>query len=204
MSSATGIQGGYVNQNVSNSGLLVSGLYYQIYNGYFADSLTFSSTASYYFSGSNSYGYSSDLTNIGNSTNQRITTSQGLTNFTVMWTGYLTTPSGTTGTWTFATTSDDSSWVWIGANAISGYTTGNALINNNGTHPLTTVSNTISLTASTSYPIRILYGNYLNPIEGYYRKKQIAMFTQNNNMFPFYIDKKIFPFQTVWKFGQKD
>ncbi|KAB8037881.1 DUF239 domain-containing protein [Silvanigrella paludirubra] len=50
----------------------------------------------------------------------------------------------------------------------------------------------------------ILYGNYLNPLEGYYRKKQIGIFTQNKNNFPSYIDKKIFPFLTVWKFGQKE
>jgi hypothetical protein len=64
-----------------------------------------------------------------------------------------------TGTWTFALTSDDGSYLWIGTDALSGYTTGNALINNGGVHAVATVSNTISLTKGTVYPIRILSGN---------------------------------------------
>lgn len=49
----------------------------------------------------------------------------------------------------------------------------------------------------------ILYGNYVNPLEGYYRKKHIGMFTQNKNEFPFYI-KKEEPYGIVWKLGQKE
>ena len=50
----------------------------------------------------------------------------------------------------------------------------------------------------------ILYGNYVNPLEGYYRKKQIGTFTQNKNNFPFYTVKEISPYGLVWKFGQKE
>ena len=157
MSSSTGIQLGFINQNVKNSGFLVSGLYYQIYNGYFNDDLTFFDSASYLFP-SGSTGFSSDFTNIGLSTNQKIQSNQNLTYFSVQWTGYLTTPSGTSGTWTFSSTSDDSSYIWIGNNALSGYTTGNSLINNGSLHPNQIITNTITLSASTTYPIRIMYG----------------------------------------------
>ena len=129
MSASTGIQLGFINQNVKNSGLLVSGLYYQIFNGYFNDDVTFFSSASYLFP-SGSTGVSTNLTNLGLATNQKTIANQNLTYFSVQWTGYLTTPVGTSGTWTFSTTSDDSSYIWIGSNALSGFTTSNALINN--------------------------------------------------------------------------
>ncbi len=50
----------------------------------------------------------------------------------------------------------------------------------------------------------ILYGNYVNPLEGYYRKKQIGMFSQNKNEFPFYTKNEAFPYGLVWKLGQKE
>ena len=49
--------------------------------------------------------------------------------------------------------------LWIGANAIAGFTTGNALINNGGTHAATELSATIALTAGVRYAIRIQTGN---------------------------------------------
>ena len=145
MSASTGIQLGFINQNVKNSGLLVSGLYYQIYNGYFNDDLTFFDSASYLFPSSGSTGFSSDFTNLGLATNQKTQPNQNLSYFSVQWTGYLTTPVGTSGTWTFSTTSDDSSYIWIGSNALSGYTTVNSLINNGSLHPNQTITNTITL-----------------------------------------------------------
>jgi hypothetical protein len=48
--------------------------------------------------------------------------------------------------------------MWIGNTAITGYTTGNALINNGGTHPSTTGTGIIAMTAGVYYPIRIQYG----------------------------------------------
>ena len=81
-------------------------------------------------------------------------------NTTVLYTGYLL---GTyTGDWTFTLTGDDSSYLWIGANAVSGYTTANrtAFANYN-----TTGTVTLAITAGEYYPVRLLYGN--GPSGGY-------------------------------------
>lgn len=64
-----------------------------------------------------------------------------------------------TGTHTLSSTSDDMSYLWIGDNAIAGYTPSNALINNGGTHGTNYAAGTIALTAGEYYPIRVLYGN---------------------------------------------
>jgi hypothetical protein len=75
-------------------------------------------------------------------------------NTTVLYTGYLL---GTyTGDWTFTLTSDDGAYLWIGANAVSGYTTGNA---NAASTYNTTGTVTVAITAGVYYPIRLLYGN---------------------------------------------
>jgi hypothetical protein len=81
-------------------------------------------------------------------------------NITVLYTGYLL---GTyTGTWTFVLSSDDGAYFWIGANAVSGYTTGNA---NAASTYNTTGTVTVAITAGQYYPIRLLYGN--GPAEGF-------------------------------------
>jgi hypothetical protein len=75
-------------------------------------------------------------------------------NTTVLYTGYFL---GTyTGNWTFTQTGDDGAYLWIGANAVSGYTTGNA--NATSTYN-TTGTVTVAITAGVYYPIRLLYGN---------------------------------------------
>ena len=73
--------------------------------------------------------------------------------------GYFKPP--TTGTYTFYTSSDDGSGVWVGsiASASSGRTTANAVLNNNMGNGQgdTKRSGTISLTANTWYAIRIVH-----------------------------------------------
>lgn len=75
--------------------------------------------------------------------------------------GYFKPP--TTGTYTFFTSSDDYSGVWVGdiASAASGRTSTNATVNNGmgGTsgQANTKRSGTISLTANIPYPIRIVH-----------------------------------------------
>lgn len=73
--------------------------------------------------------------------------------------GYFTPP--TTGTYTFFTSSDDGSGVWIGdiAKASSGRNTTNAVLNNNmgGGQGNTKRSGSISLTGGVTYPIRIVH-----------------------------------------------
>lgn len=83
--------------------------------------------------------------------------------FAWMWVGFFKPDS--TGTWTFEITSDDGSYLWIGENAHVGWTKTNALVNNGGLHPSTTVSNTIELIANQYYPIRVAYSeNAVNEV----------------------------------------
>ena len=77
------------------------------------------------------------------------------------WLGYFL--ASTTETYTFYTTSDDGSYLWIGSNAVSGFTTGNALVNNGGEHGSVEQSGSIALVAGTYYPIRIQTGNNGGP-----------------------------------------
>lgn len=65
----------------------------------------------------------------------------------------------TTETYTFYTTSDDASYLWIGDNARTGFTTANATVDNGGTHGSQERSGTAALTAGVYYPIRIQVGN---------------------------------------------
>ena len=76
--------------------------------------------------------------------------------FSRQWLGYFV-PS-TTETYTFYLTSDDASYMWIGNNAVSGYTRANSTINNGGLHGAVEVSGTAALTAGVYYPIRIQFG----------------------------------------------
>jgi hypothetical protein len=71
-----------------------------------------------------------------------------------------------TGVYTFYTTSDDASYLWVGNTAVSGYTRNNAIVNNGGVHPQTESSGTITLSAGIYYPIRVIYGNQNSPSSG--------------------------------------
>ena len=75
------------------------------------------------------------------------------------WLGYFK-PSSTEN-YTFYTTSDDASYVWIGDNALAGFTINNANVNNGEEHGEEEVaSSPISLTAGVYYPIRIQFGEF--------------------------------------------
>ena len=65
------------------------------------------------------------------------------------------------GTWTFSLNSDDGSYLWIGANALVGYTTSNANINNGSASLGTPIWGTVTLLAGNYYPIRIHYTEYV-------------------------------------------
>lgn len=68
--------------------------------------------------------------------------------------------AATTGVYYFAVTSDDGSYTWLGSEAVSGYTIGNCIINNGGSHGAQTIYSAAQyLTAGYFYPIRVLYGN---------------------------------------------
>jgi hypothetical protein len=70
--------------------------------------------------------------------------------------GFFVAP--TTGSYSFRTTSDDASYMWLGSTAVSGYTVGNSLINNGGIHGNATVTSSINLVANETYYIRLQFG----------------------------------------------
>lgn len=121
-----------------------NGLYTRLYNGYFFDDVN-------YFVGATQLAQGVDTGTLQYS---------GTTNNSQQWLGYF--KPNTSESYRFWITSDDASYFWIGPNAVNGFTTGNANINNGGLHsPVTVNSGLISLIAETYYPVRIQYGNYL-------------------------------------------
>ena len=118
-----------------------NGLYFRRYSGYFADDVNWFATASQTAEGVNT----SPITD-------------GLTGelFSIQWLGYFL--ATTTETYTFFTTSDDASYLWVGATALSGFTTANATVNNGGLHGPVEQSGTAALISGTYYPIRIQFG----------------------------------------------
>jgi hypothetical protein len=119
-------------------GLTQTGIRKVTYTGYHEDNVAFTNTA----------------TATASTTANNFTIASIAENTTVLYTGYLLATY--TGTWTFAITSDDASYLWIGNTAVTGYTTGNELAGASWSGPGT---GTISLTAGEYYPIRVLYGN---------------------------------------------
>lgn len=77
-------------------------------------------------------------------------------NFSRRWTGYFRAP--TSETYTFYTSSDDSSLVWVGAAALSGWTIENATVDNSGVHGQKEESGAVDLVAGQYYPIQVFFG----------------------------------------------
>ena len=120
-----------------------NGVYGKRYVGYFNDVVTWFDTATL-------QGDVNQLTQIN-----AFTSSADL--YSWQWLGYFKASS--TENYTFYTTSDDASYLWIGNNAISSFTTANATVNNGGLHGSVEVtSSPVSLVAGTYYPIRIQFG----------------------------------------------
>ena len=115
-----------------------SGIYKITFSGYHGDNVAFTDTAT--------------VTAAEVATN--FTIASIAENTTVLYVGYLL--ANYTGTWTFTLTSDDGAYLWIGANAVSGYNIGNASATSTYN---TTGTITSSITAGQYYPIRILFGN---------------------------------------------
>ncbi len=140
-----------------------SGLFYGVYSGYMNDNPNFFSTASLLSigtsgtSGNQNTGTVTNIPTITTGTNNFISSTGGNPeNFSVQWLGYF--KSNFTGTWTFYTNSDDCSYLWIGTNALTGFTTANSTVNNSGAHGPQERSGTVSLTSGVYYPIRIQFG----------------------------------------------
>ena len=126
-----------------------AGLFKTTYAGYYADNVSFFATAT-----PTAYG-----ANPTTSVQTTIITEPGTddgSDFSVQWLGYF--KPTTTETYTFFTNSDDASYMWIGANALSGFSTANATVNNGGLHGNVETSGTAALTAGIYYPIRMQFG----------------------------------------------
>jgi len=120
-----------------------NGLYGKRYVGYFNDDVNWFATATL-------QGDVNQLTQINSFTSSA-------DNYSWQWLGYFR--ASTTENYTFYTNSDDASYLWIGANALAGFTTANANVNNGGPHaPIEITSSPVSLIAGTYYPIRIQFG----------------------------------------------
>jgi hypothetical protein len=130
----------YINRNLSP---YVAGLYRTRYTGYFSDSVTWFATAT------------AEATTVQTTVIEEPISEDG-NSFSMQWLGYFV-PS-TTETYTFYLNSDDASYMWIGNNAVSGFSTANSTVNNGGLHGLVETSGTAALTAGVYYPVRIQYG----------------------------------------------
>lgn len=119
-----------------------SGLWLKTYTGYFADN------PNWFITASGNFGIAD--TSLSGGASIPVSTS-------IEWQGYFLPE--VTGEYTFTTTSDDASYLWIGSTAASGYTTSNALVNNGGLHGSQSRSGSITLTEGVYYPIRIQAGN---------------------------------------------
>ena len=135
------------------------GLQYTVYVGYMADNASYFSTATPYTTSTTgpNKGLVLNIPSVDVGTNNCV---KNNTHVSVQWLGYF--KSNYTGTWTFYLDSDDRGYLWLGDNAVSGYTggaQGNALVKFPGTHQMKPEkSNTIVLNDSTYYPIRIQLG----------------------------------------------
>ena len=133
----------------TNFSIYSPGLFKTTFAGYFADVVSFFATATPTTFGTN------PSTSVQTTSISEAASNDG-SNFSCQWLGYFL-PS-TTETYTFFTASDDASYVWVDSNAISGFTTGNAVVNNGGAHGVQERSGSIALTAGVYYPIRIQFG----------------------------------------------
>jgi len=115
-----------------------AGLFKTTYAGYFADVPSFFATAT-----PTTYG-TNPSTSVQTTAISEAGSDDG-SNFSCQWLGYFL--PATTETYTFFTASDDASYMWIGANAVSGFTIANATVNNGGAHGVQEASGTIALTS---------------------------------------------------------
>lgn len=112
------------------------------------------------------------------------------TTTTYSYVGYFLAP--TTGLYRFAINTDDGGYLWVGTNAVSGYTTANASANYGGLHGAAAYVYTAyqSLTAGTYYPIRMVTGNNGGSGAAYlaFEGPGIALTTAGTNYFYYNAD----------------
>ena len=123
---------------------LLDGLTWKYFDG-FSDNLVSHYTTNTY----RNIGRFTDGRDVGTITSGQYVTNGG-DSYSMEIFGYFR--ASVSGTHTFALTSDDGSYLWIGPNALVGYTTGNANMSANSS---ASSSCTVTLLAGTYYPIRI-------------------------------------------------
>jgi hypothetical protein len=121
-----------------------AGLFKTTYAGYFNDNVNFFATATPTTFGAN------PATSVQTTSISEPSSDDG-SSFSGQWLGYFL-PS-TAETYTFFTSSDDASYVWVGSNAVTGFTTENAIVDNGGLHGNQERSGTVSLIGGVYYPI---------------------------------------------------
>ena len=134
-----------------NKNINPSGLNFKIYDGYFNDDLGFFTRTT-----NRNNGIIDSINNINSGTYGIIPNNNSRERYSVEWFGYFY--PNISGLWKFYVNSDDSSFLWIGDNALSNYTIQNALIKNGGLHSLREISASINLSKDIFYPIRIVFG----------------------------------------------
>jgi hypothetical protein len=135
----------------------VAGLYKTTYSGYFGSTVGGVDNVNWFNTATPGTFGTNPATEVQTTTISEPGSDDG-SSFSCQWLGYF--KPTTTEVYTFYTASDDSSFMWIGANAQSGYSVANATVNNSGLHGSIEKSGSISLTAGTYYPIRIQFGEY--------------------------------------------
>jgi plastocyanin len=119
-----------------------AGLFQYSQAGYFNDNVNFFTAGS--------------VTAVGATNNIGSTLGAATTSY--QYVGYFLAP--TTGRYNFGMASDDAGYLWIGDEAISGYTASNAIVAQPGLRAAVySYSRNIRLTAGTYYPIRFMTGN---------------------------------------------
>jgi len=135
----------HINKNPLN---ITDGLSCIIVPGYFYDDYN------YFINNSHIQAYSNitDFSSLSAATNNY----SGNSKFSVEWFGYFKPENS--GTYTFATISDDSSLLWIGEEALVSYNMDNLNVDNRGLHGNQKRENIFDCEANKLYPIRIQYG----------------------------------------------
>lgn len=81
----------------------------------------------------------------------------GTTDRSVSWLGYFRV--ATTGTYAFRVVASDAIGIWLGPTAVSGFTSGNAVLYNSDViDPRTLTGSNMSLVGGIYYPLRIYWG----------------------------------------------
>ena len=101
-------------------------------------------------------GIIKSIPSINDGTNKIVPSDNSWEKYSVAWEGYF--KPDITGIWTFYTSSDDGSYLWIGDNAKNNFLIENALINNGGAHGMQEKSGKITLMKDIYYYFRVIFG----------------------------------------------